>query len=406
MAVGLDAAGNTLLAGSVYGDVALSPSVSVFSEGLFLAAIDPSGTPLWATSPDIFPTSVTIDKLGFIWTTETPSISNKPPTISKLGPDASLSWSREFDFDVDVLAPTGDGGALVMVPFFGVTTLGDITFQASDHVLGDSIIAMLDGDGDVVWGTNLAFGLNPPALPDSFLIVSSNEVAATSDGGALVLVLVTRSIPPAPELRERILRRLGPNGEVLWDKLLPPGPLPVRFVARPNGGALLVANVGKGGSVDLGCGSHVGYGIGLQAIDADGRVEWERYISGDMGTSRPVVDDAGNIVLAGSVMGPVDFGGGKLDSDAPRFRIFVARYAPDGGHVSSQTYEGTPPPGSGSTFAGECRGEGVGMDAQGNVVITGYYSGGLDLGTGPLPEVPNLEGSYYSRGLVARLTPP
>ncbi len=83
----------------------------------------------------------------------------------------------------------------------------------------------------------------------------------------------------------------------------------------------------------------------------------------------------GNIVLAGSFGGSLSFGGVPLvalGNDA-----FVAKLAGNnGGHIWSKRFGDSSP----------AAGRGVGVDAAGNVLLTGIYKGALNLGGGALPK--------------------
>jgi hypothetical protein len=84
-------------------------------------------------------------------------------------------------------------------------------------------------------------------------------------------------------------------------------------------------------------------------------------------------DSAGNVVIAGYFTGTVDFGGGVLTS-AGGEDVFVAKLDPDGNHLWSKVYGN----------ASDQDAHSVAVDAAGNVVITGAFSGAVDFGGGPL----------------------
>ncbi len=87
------------------------------------------------------------------------------------------------------------------------------------------------------------------------------------------------------------------------------------------------------------------------------------------------VDGSGNIVIAGLFYGSVDFGGGILSSVAGgNSDIFVAKYTAAGTHLWSRRFGGTS-----NDVA-----NGVAVDGSGNIVVTGYFSGTVDFGGGPL----------------------
>jgi len=115
-----------------------------------------------------------------------------------------------------------------------------------------------------------------------------------------------------------------------------------------------------------------------QDYDCDGYTscgehDWSVRFGGpgyDLGSS-VAVDPVGDLWISGSFRETMDLGGAVLeavdDSDA-----FLARLAPDGGHLWSHSY-------------GTIRGQGAGrlrVDADGNVIVAGGFNGPIDLGGG------------------------
>jgi hypothetical protein len=99
-----------------------------------------------------------------------------------------------------------------------------------------------------------------------------------------------------------------------------------------------------------------------------------RFGDADQQTGRDIgVDPSGNIVVAGSFWGTVDFGGGDLTS-AGATDIFVAKFSPDGSHVWSKRF--------GNSTSQDLAY--VAIDASGNVIITGSFYGSVDFGGGDL----------------------
>lgn len=78
-----------------------------------------------------------------------------------------------------------------------------------------------------------------------------------------------------------------------------------------------------------------------------------------------------NVVLIGSFEGSVDFGGGARTSAGLK-DVFVAKYRPDGGHLWSKRF------GSAENQLGN----GVAVDPDGGVLLTGSFDGAIDFGGG------------------------
>lgn len=92
---------------------------------------------------------------------------------------------------------------------------------------------------------------------------------------------------------------------------------------------------------------------------------------------RVAFEPSGNLVLAGTGQGAVDFGGGARVLGSAR-GAFVARYDANGGYVADRTFVAT---GRGTSPIGFAFGNGVAVDASGNVVLGGSFLGNLDLGS-------------------------
>ena len=137
------------------------------------------------------------------------------------------------------------------------------------------------------------------------------------------------------------------------------------------------------------------------------------------------VDRGGNIAVIGTFQGTVDFGGGALTS-AGLSDMFLVKLSPLGNHIWSKVIGGAGPdadyavavdgvgtvamvgaiqnvvgqsdvfvakysaagaPLWSKSFGGTLNdvGTAVALDGSGNVVVTGYFQGTVDFGSGPLP---------------------
>jgi hypothetical protein len=113
----------------------------------------------------------------------------------------------------------------------------------------------------------------------------------------------------------------------------------------------------------------------LAKLDTNGNHLWSKLFGGIKAeTALDVTTDAkGNIVVLGSFTGPIDFGEGPLVSSGG-LDMFVAKLDPQGKPIWSKGF------GSGQTLAAAR----AALDPMGNVLITGYFYGSVDLGGGML----------------------
>ncbi len=138
------------------------------------------------------------------------------------------------------------------------------------------------------------------------------------------------------------------------------------------------------GTADFGGGGLTANGtdIVLAKYSASGTLLWNLKFGGsytDQGFS-VATDAAGFVFMTGSYAGNVNFGGGALTS-AGLADIVLIKYSPIGTHVWSRRFGGT----------GNDRGYCVATDASGNVFLTGYFSGTVDFGGGPLVSAGSLD---------------
>ncbi|KYF90251.1 nucleotide-binding protein, partial [Sorangium cellulosum] len=133
------------------------------------------------------------------------------------------------------------------------------------------------------------------------------------------------------------------------------------------------------GSVDLGGGvlvSHGGDDVFIVKLDAGGEHVWSRMIGGSGADrcDRVAVDPAGNVLVAGGFHGTVDVDGAVLTSAGLR-DAFVLRLAPGDGRTLLALRAGD----EGDDYA-----HAIAADADGNLLVAGYFSGSIDLGGAPL----------------------
>src|SRR2546427_685225 len=172
--------------------------------------------------------------------------------------------------------------------------------------------------------------------------------------------------------------KYSPTGARLWSKCLGGvrGGGTGRAVAVDRNDNVLVT--GKlSGTVDFGTGPLTSAGassIFVAKYSAAGVPVWSRAFGGgfnDVGNG-VAVDAGGNVVIIGTAVGTVNFGGGPITANG--YTIVVAKFSPAGGHLWSR--------GIGDSFSNS--GNAVAVDPSGNIAVTGAFSGPVNFGGGTL----------------------
>ena len=163
----------------------------------------------------------------------------------------------------------------------------------------------------------------------------------------------------------------------MWSWRLIAGELTSAYVALDAAGDVLVAG-GLGGPTDFGGGLLTPAGFSdvvVVKLDPAGHHLWSKRFgdAADQRATQVLVDAAGAVIVTGIFQGTIDFGGGPLSSPGTD-TVFLAKLDASGQHVFSRKL-GVP---SDSNL------DNVALDGAGNVIVTGAFAGSLDLGGGPL----------------------
>ncbi len=126
------------------------------------------------------------------------------------------------------------------------------------------------------------------------------------------------------------------------------------------------------GSANFGGGPLTSVGsadVYLAKFSPTGEPVWSKRFGGtleDMAYA-VTVDKSGNVIIAGSYMDRIDFGGGALVALGSSYgrEIFVAQFSSAGDHIWSKSFGG----------AGNDMAYGLATDTSGNVIVTGSYEG-------------------------------
>jgi hypothetical protein len=298
--------------------------------------------------------------------------------VAKYDPAGNHLWSRNFG---------AEGGDTVRGVAFDAQ--GDVylagSFEVSMNVGGaalasagknDAWVAKLDPDGHHLWSIRLG-GADDDA---------AEAIAVDSAGNAIVSGVYAGSVRFGTDTLASngmfdafVVKLDASNGNVLWAKKAGATEhAAVQGVVVDEQGAIAVAGHYRG-SIDFGGGATQGIFADdgfVAKLDASGKPLWVKGFGGD-GNDRVMaiaLGPAGRLVAVGQTASTrgIDLGGGRIASGSGVWSAFAVELDAMSGHICSRSYQGPA-----SAF-------GVAVDSKGNVIMTGQFSGILNLGLGPM----------------------
>lgn len=406
--VAVDAAGDILVTGYFAGSVDFgggpltTPSYS--APDIFLAKFDAAGAHMWSKRFGDSGTqrafSVAVDAAGNVFITGdffgSVDFGGGPLSgagagdifLAKFDADGNHIWSKRFG-DAGIqngtsVAADDAGNVLVTGNFQGTVDLGGGPLTSVPGSL-DIFLVKFDADGNHLWSKSSGYSG----------VKTATGVAVDGAGNVLLTGYFGGSVdfggPSGPLTSaggvDIFLAKFDPAGNRLWSR---------QFGDANDQGAQSVAVDGVGnvfltgrfrGSVDFGGGPLIGgnayHNIYLAKFDSAGNHIWSKRF-GDANHNQEAqsvaVDAGGSVFVTGYFDGSMDFGDGQLTS-ADGFDIFLAKFGPTGNHLWSKRFGD-----SDYKYAWS-----VAVDGTGNVLLTGYYTGSVDFGGGPLTSAGNYD---------------
>jgi hypothetical protein len=397
--VAVDASGNAFITGQFYGTVNFGGS-ALTSAGLtdvFVAKLDAAGTHVWSKkfgdTTGQYGRSVAADPMGNVVITGyfqgTMDFGGGPLTtagnsdifVAKFDASGNHLWSKRFgDFNNQLaysVATDGSGNVILTGYFAGTLDFGGGPLVS----LGvyDIFIAKFDGGGTHLWSqrfgdTDSQTGTRVTADGAGNVLATGYFLGGVDFGGGTLT---------SGGLEDIYVAKFASDGTHLWSKRFGDGQTQQGSgIATDRLGNVVLAGTFQG-TADFGGGdltSAGSYDIYVAKYDPSGTHLWSQRF-GDAGQQygeTVAFDLLGNVIITGPFFGSVDFGGGWL-TVAGNSDFYLARFKPDGTHDRSQRYGGT-----GSQWSEE-----IAADALGNIVVTGYFDGSMDLGGGTLTSAGN-----------------
>jgi hypothetical protein len=317
------------------------------------------------------------------------------PALVSFGVAGASHWTLGAAFDAD--GPVGvvassTLGILSSYPDHGrLLVAGDAAGDTFAYFQGDHSpwpgyvgegLAKYDGAGTLQWVASACLPSPDHVCP--LLTATNVDLAADGAGGVYVGGALSSKydfgcglLPPGP-----FLARLGACGACLWSEALPASVAVTNGVAAWRAHGLLPTDAGQlyvtgtfQGSADLGCGpmTSVGTGSFVARLDAGGACLWSRALA--TGLLAVEVFPGGDLLLATSYSGAIDFGGGPIQSVGTVDHV-VARLSASGAQLWSKSF-GAP----GASVAGT----GLVADPKGRTTLSVLVQGGaVDFGAGPV----------------------
>jgi hypothetical protein len=285
-------------------------------------------------------------------------------------------WSKQLG---DAVAQTATGVAVdaagnvyVVGDFAGKIDLGggDLTSAG----VNDVFIAKYDVNGGFLWGK--AFGNNKAQAALAVAVDAQGRVAMTGSFVGDVVLGVDLLVGAGGN--DAFVAVFDTDGGPLWSKGFgdPVAQVGKAIAMGPQGEVVVLGDMA--GTVDFGGGALTSAGVNdvfVAAFDKAGAPLWSK-VFGDVAAQAAngvAIDSVGNVVMATTFAGKIDFGGGLLTS-AGSNDVGLAKLTATGMHLWSKRL--------GGTSADVARG--VAIDPFGAISLTGQLAGTADLGGGGL----------------------
>ncbi|MDI1432639.1 hypothetical protein [Polyangium sorediatum] len=413
----VDSAGNVLLTGGFPGIVNFGGEDLIDAGGwdIYTAKLDTNGNHLWSkrfgdASGFQGGTGAALDSAGNVFLTghfySTTDFGGGPLTsagnldiyVAKLDANGNHLWSKRFGDaqrqSTTATATDSAGNVFLVGDFQGSVDFGGGPLTAIG--LEDMFVAKLDADGNHLWSKRIDVTDPVNYSITNLRIDSAGNVLVTKGfygvadfgGGPL----------PSQGGMDIVVAKLDADGNHVWSKRFGDADHQlVRAIAVDSADDVLLTGHFKG-TMDFGGGPVTSAGdwdIYVVKLDGNGNQVWsKRFGDPDLQSATAMaVDGAGNIVIAGSFYGTVDFGGMTLTvggtQNFPDEDSFVAKLDASGNHLWSRR------------FAGHLEGIKPAVDDNGNVLLTGVHLDPVDFGNGPLPG----SSFYYPELFLAKLSP-
>lgn len=301
--------------------------------------------------------------------------------LAKYSPTGAHVWSRRLASGVNT-----DTGNAVAVDGAGNVIVGGSLFGTSDFGGGplvsagaeDVYLARYSSTGAYVWSRRVG-GASADSVVDIAADTVTGEIAMTGYFAGAVDFGSGTSVTSAGG-NDAFAAKYSSTGAHVWSRRW-------GSTGEDKGASIAIDGLGNvvvtglcNFSVDFGGGPLASAGDGasgdifLVKLNSTGVHLWSKSFGSSLSLnevgSAVNFDGAGYVLLTGSTVGTIDFGGGPLLGDG-WYDIFVARFDSNGSHTWSKRYVGG---------GGNAAGRSVAAGSGDNVLATGDYDGSVNFG--------------------------
>jgi hypothetical protein len=385
----VDGGGQIAIAGYIQGTVNLGTG-SLSSAGLgdvFIAKYDSQGAPLWSrragAGQDDRAKAVAVDSSGNVLVTGLfygtvdfggGAVSSAPNAancfVAKYTAAGAHLWSKRLSSASGIdegmaIAADSAGNVLVTGMLYQTSNFGGANLTSAGSA--DVFLVKLSPTGAHLWskrvgGTAEEFVFGLAVDVNGNPAITGHSTGSADFGGGTLAGAGAKDI--------FVAQYSGSNGAHSWSRRVGGSSDDVgRGIAIDGAGDVVVTGNFVSASVNFGSGAignSGGADIFLAKYASDGTARWSKRFGGSLSLDEKAfgvdVDSGGNILVTGSVVDAIDFGGGSLPGDG-YYDIFIAKFGSAGGHAWSKRTGA----GAGTAIAAE--------DSTGNVVATGYFAG-------------------------------
>jgi hypothetical protein len=285
--------------------------------------------------------------------------------------DSAGQWMRNVTVD-------HQGNVVTIVHYDGTIDFGD---GAHTTTLSDAFVAKHLPDGTLQWSRVFGHGDDATEFPQGVAADASGNITVAGTFTGTITFGTDTYTASAPNHFDIFLVKLGPSGNVLWSKTFATSSdffffATLELDCAADGSIVLAASVV--GGVDLGGGTMTsigGWDIVVGAFDPNGNHQWSDRFGGDGfdAVASIRLDAAGDVLVTGFFSGVVDFGTSEgAMTSAGGLDAFLLKLG--------SNYDGQWVRAWGDVLGQS--GVNVATDAERNVLVSGFWAGSINFGGG------------------------